>query len=355
MKSLLSVSSDSKTRKGESRGYLTGILYLAPSTVSGRDVCPFASPACNAACLYSAGRGAFSNVQRSRVEKTKAYFENKSDFLSTLSDNIASLISKSNKSSMRPAVRLNGTSDIAWEKSGLMDRFASVPFYDYTKNPLRFAQFLAGKLPSNYRLTFSRSETNEAPSRDLERISCRQRRRDGFAFSRSERCRRWPGGERQSQKRRFRIRCRLNLYPQTLPSNSMATLSKQGSETVRVELLRKTYSFRDNGNVLKNEGEGWKLVRFKEGCNAETLLRSIRDRESRLTPEFLVYRRAVQSEFPLSIRWKFLHLSNLLDTDVDGIWAHLDDEGIRCDLETLRELSLLRSAAIAAHKGPVEA
>jgi hypothetical protein len=135
----------------------------------------------------------------------------------------------------------------------------------------------------------------------------------------------------------------------------MATLSKQGSETVRVELLRKTYSFRDNGNVLKNEGEGWKLVRFKEGCNAETLLRSIRDRESRLTPEFLAYRRAVQSEFPLSIRWKFLHLSNLLDTDVDGIWAHLDDEGIRCDLETLRELSLLRSAAIAAHKGPVEA
>ena len=135
----------------------------------------------------------------------------------------------------------------------------------------------------------------------------------------------------------------------------MATLSKQGSETHRVELLRKTYSFRDNGNVLKNEGNGWKLVRFKEGCNAETLLRSIKDRESRLTPEFLAYRRAVQSEFPLSIRWKFLHLSNLLDTDVDGIWAHLDDEGIHCDLETLRELSLLRQAAIAAHKAPIEA
>jgi len=162
MKSLLSVSSDAKTRKGESRGYLTGILYLAPSTVSGRNVCPFASPACSAECLYSAGRGAFSNVQKSRVEKTKAYFANKSAFLSTLGDNIASLIAKSTKSEMRPAVRLNGTSDIAWEKSGLMERFPSVPFYDYTKNPLRFAQFLNGKLPSNYRLTFSRSETNEA-------------------------------------------------------------------------------------------------------------------------------------------------------------------------------------------------
>ena len=135
----------------------------------------------------------------------------------------------------------------------------------------------------------------------------------------------------------------------------MATLSKQGSETVRVELLRKTYSFRDNGNVLKNEGDGWKLVKFREGCNASTLLQSIRDRESRLTPEFLTYRRAVQSEFPLSIRWKFLHLSNLLDTDVDGIWAHLEDEGIHRDLETLQELNLLRQSAIAAHKGPVEA
>jgi hypothetical protein len=125
-------------------------------------VCAFASPACSAECLYSAGRGAFSNVQRSRVEKTKAYFANKAQFLSTLGDNIASLIAKSTKASMRPAVRLNGTSDIAWEKSGLMDRFPSVPFYDYTKNPLRFAQFLNGKLPKNYRLTFSRSETNEA-------------------------------------------------------------------------------------------------------------------------------------------------------------------------------------------------
>jgi hypothetical protein len=135
----------------------------------------------------------------------------------------------------------------------------------------------------------------------------------------------------------------------------MATLSKQGSETVRVELLRKTYSFRDNGNVLKNEGDGWKLVKFRDGCNAETLLRSIKDREARLTPEFLAYRRAVQSEFSLSIRWKFLHLSSLLDSDVDGIWAHLDDEGIHRDLSTLRELSLLRQSAIAAHKGPVEA
>jgi hypothetical protein len=135
----------------------------------------------------------------------------------------------------------------------------------------------------------------------------------------------------------------------------MATLSKQGSETIRVELLRKTYSFRSNGNVLKNEGEGWKLVKFRQGCNASTLLQLIRDRESRLTPEFLAYRRAVQSEFQLSVRWQYLDLANLMDGDIDGLWASLEDHGLHRDLETLRELSLLRQAAIAAHKGPVEA
>ena len=135
----------------------------------------------------------------------------------------------------------------------------------------------------------------------------------------------------------------------------MATLSKQGSETARVELLRKTYSFRSNGNVLKNEGNGWKLVRFKEGCNASTLLQLIRDRESRLTPEFLAYRRAVQSEFPLSVRWQYLELANLMDEDIDGLWASLEDQGLHRDFETLQELNLLRQAAIAAHKGPVEA
>lgn len=160
--SILSVSSDAKTSKGEAQGYLTGILYLAPSNVSGRQVCPFASPACNAACLYSAGRGAFSNVQKYRIAKTQAYFADKVAFLQSLDKDVAGLIAKASRQSMRPAVRLNGTSDIAWERTGIMERFPSVPFYDYTKNPLRYAQFLSGKLPKNYRLVFSRSETNEA-------------------------------------------------------------------------------------------------------------------------------------------------------------------------------------------------
>jgi hypothetical protein len=41
---LLAVESDAKTIKGNKKGYLTGILYLAPSTeAGGRDLCPMAS------------------------------------------------------------------------------------------------------------------------------------------------------------------------------------------------------------------------------------------------------------------------------------------------------------------------
>ena len=62
---------------------------------------------------------------------------------------------------MQPAVRLNGTSDLPWEKVFPMGDFPQVKFYDYTKNPVRMEKFTQGKMPANYHLTFSRSEENE--------------------------------------------------------------------------------------------------------------------------------------------------------------------------------------------------
>lgn len=65
-------------------------------------------------------------------------------------------------------VRLNGSTDIAWEgvaceRNGrafrnIFEAFPDLQFVDYTKNPKRFDRYL----PKNYHLTFSRSETNEA-------------------------------------------------------------------------------------------------------------------------------------------------------------------------------------------------
>jgi hypothetical protein len=54
---LLSVSEDAKTIKGEKKGVLTGILYLAPINLSGYHVCPKATTGCSSACLFYSGRG----------------------------------------------------------------------------------------------------------------------------------------------------------------------------------------------------------------------------------------------------------------------------------------------------------
>lgn len=165
--SLLSVSSDAKTIKGEKRGVLTGVLYLAPHTISGYQVCPSATEGCIAACLYTAGMGIYSNVQTARTNRTKWFFEARAEFMACLVADVQRLVRKADKENMIAAVRLNGTSDIAWEKfkvtvggteyRSLMEAFPDVAFYDYTKV---LGRKTALALP-NYHLTFSLAESND--------------------------------------------------------------------------------------------------------------------------------------------------------------------------------------------------
>jgi hypothetical protein len=162
-KNLLSVSADAKTIKGESFGFLTGILYLAPATTTKYNTCSMAKRAqCDKACLYSAGRGAFSSVQNARIDKTLWFFEDRNSFMQQLAKNVASLVAKATKLGLKPLVRLNGTSDIRWEsvaftdvngvsQKSIFEAFPDVQFYDYTKDVNRDG------LPSNYDITFSYS------------------------------------------------------------------------------------------------------------------------------------------------------------------------------------------------------
>lgn len=167
---------NAKTSKGENSGYLTGILYLAPANEAGKNVCAHASEGCMAACLFTAGMGAFSNVQSARIAKTKAFHASPKTFIEDLAKDIAALVRKAEREGLQPCVRLNGTSDLPWESLGgdlrvnLMSRFPDVPFYDYSKNPSRCRAYAQGKLPSNYSLTFSRSEVNEKLALDLLEI-----------------------------------------------------------------------------------------------------------------------------------------------------------------------------------------
>jgi hypothetical protein len=162
-KALLSVSSDAKTVKGETLGFLTGILYLAPATTTKWNTCSMAKIAqCDKACLNTAGRGAFSSVQTARVNKTIWFFEERQTFMQQLVVDIKRVIRKAQSKGLVPLIRLNGTSDIRWETVGFSDidgteyvnifaAFPDVTFYDYTKDANR------KDLPSNYDLTFSYS------------------------------------------------------------------------------------------------------------------------------------------------------------------------------------------------------
>ena len=158
---LLNIDANAKTVKGQGRGYMTAILYLAPADESGYEVCPMASQGCRKACLNKAGMGAFSNVQAARVAKTRLYFEDREVFMAQLMGEVRAFIRKAFKAGLIPVVRLNGTSDIPWErvpvegKPNIMAHFPTVQFYDYTKRHNR------RDLPDNYHLTFSLAEDND--------------------------------------------------------------------------------------------------------------------------------------------------------------------------------------------------
>lgn len=164
---LLSISADAKTIKGDKKGILTGILYLAPYDLSGFQVCPKSTDACRKSCLFTAGRGVYDMVKNARIRKTKWFFTDRQAFMLQLYHDIRFLIRKANKLNMIPAVRLNGTSDLAWEKfsfevdgitfPNLMTAFPEVIHYDYTKILNRKS---VANIP-NYHLTFSLSESND--------------------------------------------------------------------------------------------------------------------------------------------------------------------------------------------------
>tara|TARA_R100001163_G_scaffold65584_2_gene63376 strand:- start:1335 stop:2042 length:708 start_codon:yes stop_codon:yes gene_type:complete len=165
-KILTNPQANAKINKSIKKGFFTFGIHLAPFNLSGFNVCAWASNGCANACLNTAGRGRMTAIQESRIKKTKWFYNDKENFMLQLVKEISNAIKFSIKKSQTPCFRLNLTSDLAWEsqKSNgvkLMELFPNVQFYDYTKSVKRMEKFLSGKFPSNYHLTFSRSESNQ--------------------------------------------------------------------------------------------------------------------------------------------------------------------------------------------------
>lgn len=172
-----------KTAKGEKVGYWTFILHLAPADLSGFEVCPMRTKGCTLACLNTAGRGGMlkgvsrlsyeavqagqqNAIQKARIRKTRYYFQDRAGFMADLVRDIGRAINKATAAGFIPVFRLNGTSDIPWERvpvivngseyGNVMQAFPAVQFYDYTKRANR------KNIPANYHLTFSLADGNES-------------------------------------------------------------------------------------------------------------------------------------------------------------------------------------------------
>jgi hypothetical protein len=160
-----------KIQKGTKLGYLSFILHLAPADLSGKETCPKRTAGCTAACLNTAGRGGMfkrgentNMIQKARIRKTVQFFTDREQFMKDLYHDIVKAKKFAERQGLVPVFRLNGTSDLSWEKyevgttgMNLFQLFPTTQFYDYTK-------ILGRKVAQypNYHLTFSKADGNDA-------------------------------------------------------------------------------------------------------------------------------------------------------------------------------------------------
>lgn len=169
-----------KAIKAQKFGYLNAIQYLAPASLSGFNLCPWSTVSCRALCLgwFSGQAGMVSDqasaqtqgnaVRASRIQKARRFMHNRREYMRDVIRSIELLQKKADKLELLLAVRLNGSTDIAWEgiaveRAGvpfknIFEAFPDVQFIDYTKGAAR----LYRKLPENYSLTLSYTGENES-------------------------------------------------------------------------------------------------------------------------------------------------------------------------------------------------
>ena len=147
---LLTVANPKVNREAVERGYLPAVLHLAPHTMAGVNVCPWATlgeEGCAAPCLNTAGRGGialdasgWNAIQAARIRRTARMALAPDAFAVELAREIGQHAARAHRMGLVPCIRLNGTSDISWHRT-MPDvltaaREAGCVLYDYTKRPV---------------------------------------------------------------------------------------------------------------------------------------------------------------------------------------------------------------------------
>ena len=153
------LSANSKLRKlpGAAGRFRAIGLALAPANYSGRELCPWRTAGCTAACNgFWSGMNVTSSTRAALIGRALLWHNHRELFCKKLRRELQNFRALCCRSGAVPAVRLNVSSDIVWERQfpELFREFPEIRFYDYTKALPKHRP----TLPANYVLSHSFGE-----------------------------------------------------------------------------------------------------------------------------------------------------------------------------------------------------
>ncbi len=155
-----------KTAKNATAG-ITKCISMLPATLGGvGNLCPFADD-CALTCLNYTGRGSLPTTMYARLARTIVFQLAREWSLETIARQLTNAQRTADRLEQTLFFRGNMLTDYPWESTGLVGDFPRVRWYDYTKNPKR-----AGRLRSNYWVTFSRGSSNDAAVSEVLKRGC---------------------------------------------------------------------------------------------------------------------------------------------------------------------------------------
>lgn len=156
---LLSANSKLKKLPGRARAYRAIGCAMAPFKFAsaGHNLCTWATAGCVEACngLF-AGMNVTPSTRFALIGRARLYLEFRELFKRKLRAEVAAFVKLCKRTGRIPAIRLNVSSDIVWERifPELFAEFPECRWYDYSKGMPRHRR----NLPANYSVVHSWSE-----------------------------------------------------------------------------------------------------------------------------------------------------------------------------------------------------
>jgi hypothetical protein len=156
---LLSANSKLKKLPGKAKKYRAIGCALAPFRFASaaHNLCTWATPGCVEACngLF-AGMNVTPSTRFALIGRARLYLEFRELFKRKLRDEVAAFVKLCKRRGRIPAIRLNVSSDIVWERifPELFTEFPDVAWYDYSKGLPKHRR----NLPASYSVSHSWSE-----------------------------------------------------------------------------------------------------------------------------------------------------------------------------------------------------